>query len=460
MSDEAWVVNAHGFVKAVPRSLLWVALRNGCREVQPSDWRYLTSSQGVFCCPGVEGLPKHVLGDRPVLVTGQGPSRVASMPEAWRLQINPRPDSPDCDAVLALDEDVFADVGGNLWDYPHHHRPLFIGPHCRKPSRHAKVYRFQMPVHPVDGSQQAHVNLAHEGAISELRLSGIAAILVAQYLTTGPIVLAGFDLTTVEHRGQSFDYAEKQLGGWRKALRVLTNVYAHPELTGPLVPMLPSLCDWGERNTQQIWIPAENAPQNRWLLIGGGYRRGMWREIENAVAPGTIAACNKAITLCANPTHYTATDDLAVQHWGALASAANKKYGTSLWTRDTVIKSGLAGENWGVYEYDVANQREYSRTQVAHGRSVGVLQLQAALARGATEIHLCGYDGYRAEDELEYAAKEGRDWEAWREAMNSCMADVLQQIVNDRKEVRFVWHGDSVLHRYMTLPANVEVRNV
>jgi len=234
------LINRHGRAVVTPAWNVDDSIKNGCRYPDATDWRELNSTKASFKLPRIDPMIEH-RGLNPVVVFGAGPSCECHIDNAWRLGVNVRPDGPDYDAVIALDEVYWR----NVWE-PRKGTHAFVKYTCEGPEGTAKdwrgkvgVSRFWLPLHPLKSQQERHETKAkHElvmavkGAITSVHISGIAAILLARQITDGPVILTGFDLTD--------GYARWQEPLFMAASKALEGVYCHKGMDGPLRDMFPT----------------------------------------------------------------------------------------------------------------------------------------------------------------------------------------------------------------------------
>jgi hypothetical protein len=380
---------------------------------------------------------------------GAGPSACSAADIGLRVACNAREGLPfACQYVLALD-----DIYWSKKDWRSHaSRGAFaLWPlNHSGPDNHGEGAPFAMPIHPIKADYgNEHLAVKLGDAVVRCQYSGIAATLAALYLTTGPVVLAGFDLHGNDDMGVRYSI---QLPAWKAAIQAFPNrVYAHPAMTGPIAAMLPK---WHGVTSGRVIQKAEDASPDSYLIVGGGQGARQWLDAALALKPQFIVATNGALQLVANPDWYLATDKRAVEQWREVAEAAMVTHGTIIFS--------LAG--WPVavpIKYDMKPSVDYVRGQIAHGRSIGCIATQLAINHGAKKVVLVGFDGYGRDDERNYFPEFNRDWESWSEAMNRAMARVLEPLMQDRSDVEFVWFGGDLIRKHFVhpLPQNVEVKH-
>jgi hypothetical protein len=240
------VVNRHGIVSCVRDEHLADAVASqGCRQLDEADWNYASDNvRDHFRVPTVDGYAQGCLGSRCVVVAGAGPSHAAHVAGAFRVAVNPRAGSPAMDVALALDDVYWY---GSHWAavqaaHPGA-RPFYpkggAGPHDS-----VNATRFTLPIYPVKQRAWRTVALRVEDAMVHAHFSSVAGLLVAKYLTSGPVILTGVDLSGDDDAGES--YATRQAWVWERVAQVVDGVFVHASLTGPLADYFPRWTD-GDR---------------------------------------------------------------------------------------------------------------------------------------------------------------------------------------------------------------------
>lgn len=234
------------------------------RYPHPEDWAWLNDSSMYFHCPWIWEHERGCFGDRPMLVTGGGECMHAEVDGAYRLLCNPRPESPKADGMCAIDSVFWQDaLKGEttilIEKYPHHKdADFFFGPMGPPPpTRYGRdQFRFGIPVHPIKsmngkedpelgkysitkGMRKHGITVRTGNAIKQVNICGIAAWLVARYLSTGPIILTGFPLRGNHIGGMSFDYKAAQYFKWEAVAAFMDNTWMHRECNGPLDEFFP-----------------------------------------------------------------------------------------------------------------------------------------------------------------------------------------------------------------------------
>lgn len=343
------VVNMFGRVTRVPESVLTEALGAGCRLLDDVDLAYLKGRAGAMPeIPSIDGMARGAWGSVPVLVVGKGPSAVRKTPKGWRRIVVNQADIT-ADAVVALDTAYWeSNEGGKA------QAPLMLKP--KGTAGRPDCTSFTMPFQVASGGLEIE---QADGLVTNAHFSGIVAVLVAQYLSTGPVVLSGFDLTGTDEAGAAY---ERQFPAFKAMAAVLPRVFTHHAMTGPVSMRLP------------VW--RTRAASDEWVLIGGGPTRIWAREALGRDV--RVGVCNAGITVCANPDMVWHTDPQALVEYKGRVEFAEAH--------------GAA----------VMNDRNFPYLDKGvefHGTSSGVLLLRAAITKGAKKITLYGYDGYK--DRLE-----------------------------------------------------------
>lgn len=383
------MVNYHGVITCVNDDGVDDALCRGLRLVDESDITHL-QTHDYFRVPQVSGFEQGQLGMRIVQVRGKGPSWQPALPDAFVIDINGKRDD-DADAVLCLDDEA--------WDIVDTENVVRFGPKGHQSMKVSNA--FTMPMQPVNGLEESFMRVGEGDAIRHAHFSGIAGVLVALYLTKGPVVISGFDLKGKDAGGVS--YADRQAGAWRAAFKLWDRVFVdtkHPRKFGPEFI----------RKTES----GEAA------ILGGGPsgKRPMLHKAQ------WVATCNEGIHRIANPDYYWLTDPHAQTQYTLHAQQRAELFGAQICDNSTHPYSG--------------------KPETYHGRSSGVLVLRAVLEDFKPKrVTLWGFDGYNEDlvDELPDGTR------LWRTGMNSAMASALRRIFDEHKDVEFVWPCEGPLKR-------------
>ena len=219
--------------------------KQGCRLVDEEDWRWLDGDTTHFTCPWIKGVERGSLGDRPIVLIGGGPSCGEGIVKgAYRIAINPRFFTPKAEAMLSIDS-VYWTHGrfgkdGLKWaqEWPYHHEAtFFFGPSGPTPiyTQHPAQHRFGHPMFPIKSKHaNDEITIRVGDGVKSVNIAGIAGLLVARYLSTGPIILIGFDLKGKHIRGETFDYERRQLWKWKTVEPLMEDVFIHENNPGPL----------------------------------------------------------------------------------------------------------------------------------------------------------------------------------------------------------------------------------
>lgn len=167
--------------------------------------------------------------------------------------------------------------------------------------------------------------------------------------------------------------------------------------------------------------------------------------------PDRIFGCNKSLRIWSECTDYVLTDPNNVTRFREDAELAQRR-GVKLWMPPWAEKaSGLTANH--PFTYDMQNRDNYSREEIAHGRSVGIVMLQLALRFNPSEVSLVGYDGYppnwMTKHELSTGGRfpeiENFGREAWWANANATGQQVLHKIITDRSDVTFRWFAPQII---------------
>lgn len=228
------IINKGGVAHLVSDpDILKQAIRDGARLADDDDSNYLEASESVFRVSNVEGFEEGCLGDRRVVVQGKGETGTLSLFRSYTIAVNPERDSP-ADAALALD-DVYWHRSRPGWTYK---VPCFYPSHFNGPG--SGGLSFKLPMAAMKGRGDDRLEVRTREGIRNCKFSGIAAMLVGMYLTRGPVILTGFELSGGDAAGKS--YEKMQRPAWECVAKLVDRVYLHPEMSGPLCRMFPK---WG-----------------------------------------------------------------------------------------------------------------------------------------------------------------------------------------------------------------------
>lgn len=379
------MANKHGRAICVNEEHVQDNLARGLRLLDESDMNYLaTEAESFFKVARVQGFSKGQLGKRMIQVRGKGPSWQPAMPDAFVIDINGKRDD-DADAVLCIDSVAWdaIDAENVVRFYPK-------GFHTDK-----GTHVFTMPVTPAAGMGNS-MRLREGKAIRNAHFSGIAAVLVALYLTNGPVVISGFDLSGSDAAGVAYT---RQLPAWEAAAKLWQRVFADSKPQGFKLP---------------LWV--RDSATEHITCIGGG------PSANNVVPQGAIAACNDRIHDYANPLYYWLTDPRAIRMYSTAAEVREEVCGTKI-------------VSW------LTHPRKEEGEHV-HGRSSGVMLLRAVLQDlKPKRVTLLGYDGYEEGQTIYQDGTKRR----WRTGMNEAMARALKRIFDEYPDVDFVWHCEGPL---------------
>ena len=187
------------------------------------------------------------------------------------------------------------------------------------------------------------------------------------------------------------------------------------------------------------------------LVIAGGPSANVALFAAMDRKPDKVWGCNRAIRLWRDLDCYVATDpNNQKKYQGDMEEAATR--GVQLWLPPWYKGANLPHQP---FEYDTKNPLEYSRDKIAHGRAVGLVTLQLALRENPETVMLVGFDGYTAdwrskhEIDSKMLFKQIEEYPGgrpqWWAEHNAYMQKVLDAIIADRTDVRFVWFQPSIL---------------
>lgn len=230
------MVNMSGVVVCVQPDFVEKAERDGLRHVTDEDMAWAREDRSRFALPKIDGYERGALGDQPIVVVGCGPSMKVDTGETVRVQCNPRGHSPKARFAIALDGIYWL---MNMWaEYHEKHRdveyymPRYV--HC---GYRPTPREFNMPVRVIKNQPADYLEIRTQAGIQKAHFTGVAAVLFAQYLTTGPVILLGFDLDNNDANGNN--YRVRQEPSWKAAAKLWTNVYAHKANAGPIKEWFP-----------------------------------------------------------------------------------------------------------------------------------------------------------------------------------------------------------------------------
>jgi len=378
------------------------AFEQGLRLADDDDYNISVEDKSAFSIPNIERYERGYLDDLIMLVVGCGPSQVHDIPGAYRIQINPRPDAKCADAVLALDGEYWR---SDMWQQYIATEPMQTRFAPRGvPDQPTDVSEFKMPVQASNKGNRGLIEVRTKHGIRNANLSTIAGVLVARYLSTGPIVLLGMDLTGGDQGGTS--YEARQFPMWEIVAPLMDGVYVHHKQGGRLRELFPS---WKTESSDTDWC-----------VLGGG--KSADKYLPEMLDKGcSVITCNAGLQKVANPDVYICTDPNArITYREAYKRAAS-------------FDVDVLRYNEGI-TYDM-------RDTSYHGRSSGIICIREAIKRGARRIHILGCDGFKP-DEMEYKA-HGRSYN--RHGMNEAMTEAFERLFKEFPDVEFTWYGKSLL---------------
>ena len=173
---------------------------------------------------------------------------------------------------------------------------------------------------------------------------------------------------------------------------------------------------------------------SKYLVIGGGEDAANWESYD--INPDVIITSNRGLSWCPGANIYWVSDPLAIERYAHL---------------------------WQPFEGEIICNADIGRPTTRwpylnggplyHGRSSGVCACRVALERGATEIHLVGFNGHKATDTIKDV--NDKPWIAYGEQArlrNEAMQASFLDMAEKNPTVSFVQHGPSVIVTPAGLP--------
>lgn len=212
------------------------ALKDGLRPATEDDMNWAREDRSRFALSRIDNYERHAFGDEPVVVVGCGPSMLLETPGLTRVQCNPRAHSIDARFAIALDGIYWA---MDMWAQYHAKHPLveYYMPRSVHCGYKPLPREFNMPVRVIRGQPDDYLEIRTQQGIQKAHFTGICAVLFAQYLTRGPIILTGFELDKNDAAGNN--YYIRQAPSWRAAAALWNNVFAHPACEGAIREFFP-----------------------------------------------------------------------------------------------------------------------------------------------------------------------------------------------------------------------------
>lgn len=230
------MVNRYGLAVNVRPENVALERTRGLRLATIDDLDAAGRERSEFAMRFVQGFDHRGL-DCPVVVRGAGPSASAPAPDgSLSIWINPRALAFTGGYALALDTAYW--TSGN-WAAIREEAQGAFAPEAGCANAPGEAHLFGLPI-VSDRSNRTRLEMRIRAAIVNCHISAIAGLLVARYITSGPVILTGCDLSGSDGRRT---YEERQLPMFERALPEIEGVYAHPQLTGPLTGLLP---EWSE----------------------------------------------------------------------------------------------------------------------------------------------------------------------------------------------------------------------
>lgn len=163
-----------------------------------------------------------------------------------------------------------------------------------------------------------------------------------------------------------------------------------------------------------------------WIVIGGGPEAQHWRK--HKINYDRIITSNRGLTWC-RPDVYWITDPLAIERYRKM---------------------------WSLFDGEIISNADLGRPTLRwpymnagplyHGRSSGILCCRVALARGAREIHMVGFQGHRPEDTVKDT--QDRPWLPYGEQAglrNIAMTNAINDMAEHYPHVTFKLYGPTLL---------------
>lgn len=229
------MVNRHGNMVNVLAEHVEDAIRRGLRLATDSDFTAASADASHFAMRFVGSLERESVGS-PIVVRGAGPS-VNALCEGRSIYVNPRAGAFRGGYALALDNAYWK---GAQWAGVQAKADGCFAPEYGCANAPDGCHLFGLPVVAENGGGN-RLEMRVRDAIHNCHISAVAALLVARYLTKRPVILTGCDLSGSDG---ARPYAERQLPIFERCLPLIENVFAHPDMSGPLRDLLPT---WGEQ---------------------------------------------------------------------------------------------------------------------------------------------------------------------------------------------------------------------
>lgn len=228
----------------VHRDHAHVRRAKGQREAVAADFNFRNTKPEHLWLRDVDGERIAATMDCPVLLVGRGPSCTAKLDGAFMLAVNPHAATvygQKVDACFSGDRDYWKehhfgwrvrnrDVLSVWLTNPESPKYKFWRNKHRAPSRAVCMGEW-----PLDRCATNHWPvILRDGMPRMLTATPPAALLYALQITTGPVVLAGFDLSGANAQGTN--YKANQFWKWEEIARMVDRkrVRLHPDMRGPL----------------------------------------------------------------------------------------------------------------------------------------------------------------------------------------------------------------------------------
>lgn len=230
-------VNQSGIAVCINPGFEDKAVRDGLRPATEDDMQWARGDHSRFALPRIDGYQRGEFGDAAIVVVGAGASMSVPTPGVTRIQCNPRAASLPARFAVALDGVYWRMPDSAAWTHANPQAELYApeGVHCYE----ASPKRFAMPIRVIRGQADNYIEIRTRLGIQKANFTGIAAVLFARYLTRGPVVLLGFDMTGTERDANGASYLTRQRDAWAAAVPLWDNVFVHEHTTGFLREQLP-----------------------------------------------------------------------------------------------------------------------------------------------------------------------------------------------------------------------------
>ena len=178
---------------------------------------------------------KKLWGNQPVIVSGTGPSSDADIEHTLRIQVNPRPNSLYANISFSLDKPYWQSDNWKHYQAANGYTLAYYRKGYGAPA-YGIPYEIGNSTLEENGYSSNH-NDDKVYCFKRTHRSATAAMLLARYLTDGPIILTGIDLQGKDAAGYEYEYTQYPV--FCLMTQYLKDVYIHPDMTGPLNNLWP-----------------------------------------------------------------------------------------------------------------------------------------------------------------------------------------------------------------------------